>query len=205
MKSKRHRTLKITGALVVLVFLLACEGTVCDRFINDEGELTISYRADADPEDEGKPKVTDVKVDEAEFFACQMDERWPDCKEGAKDFPDLPDLPQNPKYRSYNVIDNQKARIVCVDSVSDPTASITNKWLIGKDSGTDGPADQGIFQTCFTASSGETAEIVAFHSSRQRSTLLCTVWMLDKNGKKKFLDWAFSQRLSPCKASARIP
>ncbi len=205
MQTKRKKALKISAALVVLLFLLACEGTVCDRFINNDGELTVSYRADADPGDEGKPKITDVKVKEAEFYTCQMDERWPDCKEDAKDFPDLPDLPMNPKYRSYNVIDNQKSRIVCVDSVSQPAASITNRWVIGSHKGTDGPEEQGIYQTCFTASAGQTASIVSVHSDRRRSTILCTVWMFGRDGKKKMLDFAFSQRLAPCKAEARIP
>lgn len=202
--SRRKKVRNITIGILVVVILLACGtgGIVCERKINTKGELTIGYESDVDT-GEGS-KTTRTKVSEAEFFTCQMNDKWPDCKKEAKNWPDLPDAPMNDKYKQYNVVNNQKSRLVCVDSMSKPDSLLTNLWQIGKRTGQDGPEEQGIFQMCFMAEAGQKASIRVLHSDRRHSTVLCTVWMFI-NGKKHFLDWAFSQRLAPCKAEARIP
>lgn len=206
MKGRRSKKIRnIAIGIVVVVFLLGCgTGIVCDRGINEDGELEISYKSDVDTGSEADKKISTVKVQEAEFFTCQMNEKWPDCKKDAKEFPDLPDAPVNPKYKQFNVVNNQKKRIICVDSVSHPKAEIRNSWQIGKDSGREPPAQQGTFQICFTAEAGQQAWITSAHTDKRRSTLLCTVWMY-VNGKKKILDFAFGQQLAPCRAKARIP
>lgn len=201
-KSKKIRNIAI--GLVVAVFLLGCgTGIVCDRQVTKDGALEISYKDNVDMGSDGNKKISTVKVQEAEFFTCQMNDQWPDCKKEAREFPDLPDAPLNPKYKQHNVVNNQKQRIVCVDSVSYPKAKIRNSWEIGSDSGREPPAEQGTFQTCFTAKAGQQAWITAAHTDARKSTLLCTVWMY-VNGKKKILDFAFAQQLAPCRAKARI-
>lgn len=192
-------------AIMSIVALTACgtNAVVCDRAFNKKtGKFTVSYQDDADTT--AQKTTTTVNVDIAEFVVCKIGDKWPNCKRDAREFPDVPDVPNNPKYRNYKLIDNQKKRIVCVDSISFPEATITNSWTIGTDSGVDGPKRQGTFQTCFTVFAGQRASIKSEHH-REPSTLVCTVWMFGRDGKKKILDFEITQALGDCSAKARIP
>ena len=192
-----------TAVLAVLaVVMMGCSGTVCAKQYNQtDGQYEIKYRSDVDADGNGGDVSEWIKLDENEYKACDIGERWPDCKKDAED----ENQEVNPPRRNESQDNrNRNSRTVCVNSVSHPRAKITNSWSIGRMDVKAEPArSQGIFERCRLAQIGQTAYLKAEHHA-EPSTLVCTLWVWI-DGKKKLIDTEITQALGDCKVNKVIP
>lgn len=198
----RNKWVRITGAVAVLIVLLGCgTGVVCDYGLSEDGsKFEISYRTTVDT-GEGETEVKTVRVNEGVIVRCQMNEKWPECKEGA---PDVSGVPMNlPEVKPEWVEKDENAKTVCVSLISDPQVKVTNTWFIGRGKTHTKTENLGIFDDCGFATKGQVVWIKSEHHAKP-STFLCTVYIWEK-GKKRHLDWAFGQALSDCQAKAQVP
>jgi hypothetical protein len=198
----RSKWVRISLGIAVAATLLGCgTGVVCDFGLAEDGsKFEISYRTTVDT-GEGETEVKTVRVNEGVMVRCQLEEKWPECKEGA---PEVSGVPVNlPKDKPEWAEKDENAKTVCVSLISDPQVKVTNSWFIGRGKTNTRTETLGVFDDCGFATKGQVARIKSEHHDKP-STFLCSVYIWEK-GKKKHLDWAFGQAFSDCKAEARIP
>jgi hypothetical protein len=181
--------------------LTACTpATVCDRRKTSAGKYQIRYQSEVDDGTE-RPRTSDwITLDKAEYEACQMGDKWPQCKRDAKD----EDAPVNEPRRDAKRDDQDRnARRVCFDFVSEPKRELRYKWATPRRQKGPREGTWGIFSECTQADPGQVVNMSVEHITGP-STLLCTIYVM-RNGKKVPIDMMITQAFGDCKVSAVVP
>jgi hypothetical protein len=190
-------------AIVLSLTLMGAEGCPGKSKNKVEASICVGKNDCYIIHTEGKEKRT-VAVTRAIFESCKVDYEWPSCGDGIHNGMRVTQLDNDPYRSTKRNAQNRNARSVCVQSISDPDAMITNTWFIGQmDAKTEEPKVQGIFTKCALAQPGQTAYIKSEHHAIP-STLLCQVYVF-KNGQKWPLDFIITQALGDCVAQAVVP
>jgi hypothetical protein len=197
------RTRRAAGIAVLLAGALVLAGctpaTVCDRRETSAGKYQIRYQSEVDDGTE-RPKTSDwITLDKAEYDACQVGDKWPQCKKDAKEEPEVNEPRRDPRRDEQD----RNARTVCFDFVSEPKRKLTYKWSTPRREEGPRTGTWGIYSKCVDAQVGQAVNMKVEHVTGP-STLLCTIYVM-RGGKKVPIDMMITQAFGDCDVAAVVP